>query len=204
MENRIDEITRKIYNEGVIKAKEDAEQVLSEARLQAENIIKEAHNKHAHLISNAHQEAKEIKQKTESELKLAGRQFISNLKQQISELITTRQVKEPVENMFNDTEFLQQTILSVIKQWDAENTNELEILLPMMHRQEIDEFFKSKAIETLNKGLVVNYDERLGQGFKIGPKDGGYFINFTDQDFINYFKQYLRENTNKLLFDQTE
>lgn len=204
MDNRIDEITRKIYNEGVIKAKEDAEKVLSDARLQAEKIIKEAHNEHAQLIAQSQQEAKEVKHKTESELKLAGHQFISNLKQQITELITTKQVNKPIENALNDVDFLQKTILAVIKKWDGENIGELEILLPDTYRKEMDAFFHSKAIEALNKEVVFRYDKRVGSGFKIGPKNGGYLISFTEKDFINYFKNYLKENTKKLLFDTTE
>lgn len=45
MTDKILEITEKIYNEGVIKAKEDAEQIIAEAKSKAHEIIEAAKKK---------------------------------------------------------------------------------------------------------------------------------------------------------------
>lgn len=201
MDNRIDEITQKIYNEGVIKAKEDAEQILSEARLKADSIVKDAKKKQEELIIETQKKADEIKGKSETELKLAGNQFISNLKQLITDLITTKQPATTIHKAFDDVDFVQNIILHIINKWDIEKENELMVLLPEAKRKELTDFFELKAVETLNKGVVIDFDKRIGSGFRIGPKDGGYLISFTEQDFMNYFKEYLKDHTRKLLFD---
>ena len=41
----------------------------------------------------------------------------------------------------------------------------------------------------MDKSVVVNFDPEIESGFKIGPKDGGYIISFTDEDFMNYFNR---------------
>ena len=40
----------------------------------------------------------------------------------------------------------------------------------------------------------------LSKGFKIGPRDGGYQISFTADDFTSLIGEYLRPATKKILF----
>ena len=81
MTDRIDNLTQKIYNEGVVKAKEDADQIIDSAKKEAEGILKAAKQKEAQIIDQAKIDAEEIRKNTDSELKLAARQFLSKLKQ---------------------------------------------------------------------------------------------------------------------------
>jgi V/A-type H+-transporting ATPase subunit E len=42
----------------------------------------------------------------------------------------------------------------------------------------------------------------MKSGFKVGPADGSYVISFTDEDFNNFFKAYLRPKSTELLFEK--
>jgi len=42
----------------------------------------------------------------------------------------------------------------------------------------------------------------MKSGFKIGPADESYLISFTDEDFTNFLKGYLRPKTSQLLFEE--
>jgi len=44
----------------------------------------------------------------------------------------------------------------------------------------------------------------MDKGFQIGPKDGSYKVSFTDEDFKNFFKDYLRPGLIELLFAAEE
>lgn len=203
MVDRIEEITQKIYNEGVIKAKDDADKIISDAKLKAEELIHSAKKMQQEIISEAEKQAGEVKQKTEAEIRLASKQFVSQLKQQITNIITTAQVDSTVNTAFNEVEFVQQIILKITDNWkpnDSENIN-LILLLPKDSEQEFTTFFNSKAIKKLNKGVNIQFDKKLTNGFKIGPQDGSYIISFTDKDFENYFKNYIKDKTRKLLFE---
>lgn len=203
MVDRIEEITQKIYNEGVIKAKDDADKIISEAKLKAEELIHSAKKRQQEIIAEAESLAGEVKQKTEVEIRLAAKQFVSQLKQQITNIITTSQVDNAVKAAFNEVEFVQQMILKITDNWkphNSENIN-LSLLLPKTSEQEFTAFFNSKATNTLNKGVDIQFDKKLANGFKIGPQDGSYIISFTDKDFENYFKNYIKDKTRKLLFE---
>lgn len=204
MTDKIQEITQKIYNEGVVKAKEDARKIISEAKSKAEEIVKEAKKEETEIIRKAHEVADEIKKKTETELQLASSQFISTLKQHTNELIIAKQVENHIHNAYDDTDFIKKIILIVVQNWQQDADNDLRILLPEKYQNEINTFFDSKALDAMNKRVEVCFDPQIESGFKIGPKDGGYNISFSEKDFMNYFKRYLKERTRKLLFDSIE
>lgn len=203
MTNKILELTEKIYNEGVEKAKKEAELIIANAKKEADNIINAAKNGEKEIAEQAQKQADELKKNTDSEIRLAARQFISNLKQQITGLITTAQVEAPVEDAFKDEKFVKNIILTVIKNWNPQKPEELNIslLLPQKEEKELTDFFNNKAKEFLDSGLEINFDPSIISGFKIGPKDGSYYISFTDKDFENYFKNYLKNRTKKMIFD---
>jgi V/A-type H+-transporting ATPase subunit E len=206
MTNRIEEITQKIYNEGIIKAKDDADQLIAEAKEKADAIIRSAKRTQEEIIREAQKQASEDKKRTEAELQLATRQFISHLKQQITQLITTAQINSPVNEAFNDSDFIKKIILTLIEKWDpkAGKSIDFHLLLPSDDQKDLTAFLQKNATEAMNKGIEISTDPKLKSGFRIGPKDGSYLISFTAQDFANYFKQYVTDGTKKLLFDAVE
>jgi V/A-type H+-transporting ATPase subunit E len=203
MTDKIQEITQKIYNEGILKAKDDADKIIAEAKTKAEEIIQSAKKEQVEIINRAQQKADEIKSKTDIEMQLAARKFISKLKQSITKLVTTAQVNNPIKSAFNDSDFVKKMILQIIGNWDSRGSEEinLKLLLPEKDEKEFSAFFAQKASETLDKGIEVKFDPKAENGFKIGPKDGGYLISFSDKDFENLFKAYIKDRTKELLFD---
>ncbi len=205
MTNKILEITEKIYNEGVVKAKLEADKIIAEAKNKAGEIIESAKKQELEIIEQAKNQSAEYKKNTDSEIQLAARQFISKLKQQITNLVTVAQIESPVEEAFNDNEFIKSIILILIKNWNPQKPEEfkLNILLPKKDEKEFSEFFETKAINVLTHGIDINFDDKVNNGFKIGPKDGSFIISFSDTDFENYFKGYMKERTKKLLFESS-
>ncbi|MDF1549980.1 MAG: hypothetical protein P1P88_19295 [Bacteroidales bacterium] len=201
--DKLKKLTDKIYLEGIEKAKKEAELILANAKNEADNIINTAKKKEKELIEQLHIKASEIKKITDSEIRLAARQFTNNLKQQIAELITHKQVEAPVKDAFNDKKFVQEMILTLIKNWNLQKPEEMHVsmLLPDKDEEELSDFFHTKVKEQLNSGLEINFIPTVKSGFKIGPKNGGYHISFTDTDFENYFKNYVKEKTKKIIFE---
>jgi len=206
MTDRIEELTRKIYNEGVVKAKDEAGEIIGAAKAKADDIILAAKKEQEKIIQNANKKAEEIRQKNEAEIQLAARQFTSTLKQKITGLITTAQTDKSIKDAFNDIEFIQNMILTILKNWDPTDSGrlDLKVLLPQKEEKRMTAFFDSKARETMNKGVEVSFDSKQKSGFKIGPKDDSYILSFTDEDFENYFKQYFKDSTKELLFHAAE
>ena len=76
MENKLQELTQKLYNEGVEKANVEAEKILAEAKSEAEKVKQNAEKEAAKIISAAEQKSTEIKKNVDAELNLASKQTI--------------------------------------------------------------------------------------------------------------------------------
>ena len=88
MDTKIQELTDKIYREGVEKGNTEAERIISEANERKENILKEAESEAKGIVAAAEKEAAELKKNTEAELKLFATQAVEALKSEVSDLIT--------------------------------------------------------------------------------------------------------------------
>ena len=92
-------------------------------------------------------------------------------------------------------------LLEVAKNWNgaAEQTS-LKALLPAAKESEFAKVFEASAKQLLAAGVEVGYSKDVKSGFKVGEKDGGYYIAFTDESFEALFDEYLREKVSQLLF----
>ena len=184
MENKLQELTSKIYEEGVAKANEEAEKIISDAKKEADEMRKKAKKEADRILEDAEKGAKELKKNVESEVKLSARQAISTIKQQITELVTAKAVDESVKEAFKDKEFLKKIIELTIKNWSpGKEAYDLNLLLPSADKKILGEYFEKKEKDLLKGTLEIRFDDRMSAGFKIGPGDGSFFVSFTDEDF---------------------
>lgn len=202
MQSKLQELTEKIYQEGVSKANEEAENILAQARHQAEDLLKQAQKQAEDLVKDAERKSAELHHNTMSEIRLSARQAMTEIKQQIMGMIEKKALDAKVKEAMNDAGFTRELISTAIKNWNpkADEAIALEVLLPKEKEAEFQAWFKAQANELLQQGLEIQFTDRVKAGFKIGPKDGGYFISFTDQDFESLFKSYLRPKLVEMLF----
>lgn len=202
MENRLQELTQKLYNEGVEKANEEADKIIAEAKAEADKLKKNAQKEAEEIINEAEQKSVEIKKNVHSELELASKQTIRTVKQQVVELITSKVIDETVKKSFDDEKFVKEIIETIIKNWNPQKDEsiDLAVLLPEKLEKEFEKYFKAKSGKELNANLELSFSNAVKGGFKIGPADNSYKISFTEDDFINFFKSYLRPKTVEMLF----
>lgn len=200
---KLKKLTEKIYNEGIEKANRDADKIIENAKKRADDIIKSAQKREKEMLEQLEKETKEMKKNTEQEIRLAAQQFINNIKQQVVELISYKKVDTTIDKAFDDKEFIQKMISTVVKNWNQSKNGEMDIriLLPEKDKNEMHHFFHSKAKNILDQGLEIEFVPNVKSGFKIGPQNGNYHISFTDEDFTNYFKSYVKDKTKKIIFE---
>lgn len=204
MQDKLQELTDKLYNEGLSKGKKEAEDLLAKAGREADNIIAQANEKAAQIIAKAEKDAGEMKSRVENDIRMASTQSISATRQQIENLISAKAVGSNVGKAFSDTAFVKELIGSVVKSFNAANPESvaLEAILPADKNKEMQDAFANEVLAILGKGAEVKFSKGLANGFKIGPKDGGYKLSFTEEDFTNLIGGYLRPATRKILFGE--
>jgi V/A-type H+-transporting ATPase subunit E len=202
MQTKLQELTEKIYYEGVEKARLEADAILNDAREKAGAIEKEAQKRAVSIVKEAEERAETLKQHVDSELKMSISQSLSALKQELANQVTMKAVQPGVKELFSNVDFLKSVVLKVVSVWAEKDSMDMKVVLADKDRKELEDFFKNQLASELNKGLELSFSDGVKSGFKVGPADGGYLISFTDQDFISFFKTYLRPRTSELLFEQ--
>ena len=63
MQNKLQELTDKLYNEGLSKGKQEGEEILAKAKVQAEEIVAKAKAEAAAIVAAANKDAEDLKTK---------------------------------------------------------------------------------------------------------------------------------------------
>lgn len=203
MEQKIQELTEKIYQEGVEKGESQARKIIAEAQEKAGGIAADARSEAEKIIADANQQAAELKRNTEAEIKLSGTQALSAIKQQILDLITAKAVDDSMAAALSDPATIKEFVAVVMQNWKMGNeVPKLEVLLPVAKQQELEKAFQKGGSDLLKKGLSLTFSKSVKAGFRIGPQDGTFKISLTDEDFAEFFKEYLRPRTRTWLFGE--
>jgi V/A-type H+-transporting ATPase subunit E len=201
MESKLQELTSKIYLEGVERAKTEGKDILDRARDEAAQIVANAKAEAERIVTAARNETDQLRARVMSEVKMAGNQAIAALKQEITNLVSQAAFAAGTKASFNDTQFVQDLIKEIVGQWAGGKAGaDLNLILPEKSRTEMQKFFGAKTQEMLTKGLAISFDGRFENGFRIGPKDNSFVLSFTDKDFISLFQGYLKTRTREILF----
>lgn len=198
--NKLQELTDKLYNEGLSKGKEEAAKVLEEARKQAEEIITQAQKEAQSIIATAHREADDYSHKVTSDLKMAASQSFQATKKDIENIIIGQLSAEDVKSALSSADFVKEIIKEVAVKFSTSEASDLSLILPARLQDELEPFVKEELAGLLGKGVDAKFSKKIAGGFNIGPKDGGYFISLTDETFKDLIAEYLRPVTRKLLF----
>ena len=197
--DKLQELTQKLYEQGLSKGKEEGEALLSQAHKEADELIKKAQEEAAAIIENAKKEAAGYKTKVEGDVKMASTQALQATRAGIENMVVAKAVA-PVKEQLSGAAFLKEIITAVAKNFSSQQATDLSLVLPEKLRSELEPFVKNELARTLGKGVEARFNAKLEGGFKIGPKDGSYFIDLSDEAFQELIGEYLRPATKKILF----
>lgn len=200
MSDKLQELTEKLYIQGLSKGKEEGKLLLSRAREEADRIVSDARTQAAAIISDAEKQAADLKDKTASDLKMASAQCLQATKKDIENLLVNAIGAAPAGKQLSDPDFLKKIIEAVATRFSAEQSADLSLLLPASLKQELEPWVEGELRQKLGSGLKADFTKKVAGGFSIGPKDGGWFVSMTDETFSKLLAEYLRPVTRKLLF----
>ena len=199
--NKLQELTQKLYNDGLEKGRSEAERLVADAKQQAAKILADAKAEADAVAKAAELRAEDIAKNAMTEIELAGRQAVSKIKTELVEAIVAKTTGEAVKAAVVDAAFIKDMLLAVAKNWNSASADvSLKALLAEDKRAELDAAMKSATEELLKAGVEVGYTKDVKSGFKVGEKGGGYYISFTDESFDALFKEYLREKVSNMLY----
>ena len=202
MDNKLQELTDRLYKEGLSKGKEEGEAILAEASRKAEEIIAAAKKEADAVLRDSRKEPEDFRPKVEGAVKMAATQRIQAASNDIENLMVGKLTDSAVNASLADVEFIKEAIKAVAMNFNAQEAVDLEAVLPEALKGELEPFIKGELAGALKGGISASFSKKVSGGFNIGPKDGSYFISFTDETFRSLISEYLRPATRKILFGE--
>ncbi len=194
--DKIQELTSKLYNEGVEKGREEADKILANAKSERNQIIADAKKEAEQILSSARKEIAEMKSNAEAELKLFASQATEALKSEITNLVTDKIAVSSVKAAVEDKTYMQKLITELVKNWSKDET----LSIGVENADELKKYIAENTKTLLDKGLKIESVNGLKSGFLLSPQDGSYKVKFGEEEFIEYFREFLRPQIQKLLF----
>jgi len=197
MDSKIKELTDKIYHEGVEKGNQEAAQILAKAKQQSDEMIATAQTEAQRIVSDAQRQAADLTKNTQSELKLYAEQVVSSTQSTIADSLTNRIVRDNVQAMTTDADFMQKLMLAIVQQWTVGEP----MVIETANAEALEKYMLGNAKALLDSGQVtIRTRATQGAGFSVAPADGSYKVNFGEEEFVNFFKSFLRPRLVEELF----
>ena len=196
MENKIQELTDKLYREGVEKGNAEAERLIAAAKEKAAELIAKAQEEAAEIVDKAKKKAAETDENTRTELCQFAGQAKHALQSEIANLVSNQVVKESVASTIDSKDFLGQFLVALAGKW----TENEPIVIESDKANELRTYFAAKAKALLDKGVTIKEVNGVKSLFTVKPSDGSYKVEFGQEEFENYFKAFLRPQLIEMLF----
>lgn len=200
MSNKLQELTDRLYNEGLSKGKEEGEILLSKARKEADEIIANARKQAEDIVTEAENRAAQLKEKAESDIKMASEQALMATKKDIENLLVNALCTEETEKVLSEEKFLKEIILAVAQKFSTQQSEDISLVLPASLESMLEPWVSTELKKALKKEISVDFSKKIKGGFSIGPQNGSWYISMSDENFKALISEYLRPVTKKLLF----
>lgn len=200
MSNKLQELTDRLYNEGLSRGREEGELLLANARKEADEILAAARREAESIVKDARENADKLRSKAESDIRMASEQSLQATRKDIEDLLLNSVCADKISAALKDEDLIKEMIKSVASRFDSGETEDLSLVLPEELRSKLEPWVASELKKTLGKKVEASFSKKISGGFTIGPKDGSWYVSFSDETFRELICEYLRPVTRKLLF----
>ncbi|RKX77577.1 MAG: hypothetical protein DRP60_06335 [Spirochaetes bacterium] len=203
MDDKLQELTDRLYKDGVEKARKEAQAILADAQTQKEEIIRKAEQDAAAILEKGRKESDDLRARTGSELAMAARQAEVALKQRIVNIFSDNILDEGVQSALNNENLLNDLIVATMSAWASDgNIPDISLVLSEEKKGVFSEGLKSALKKQISDGLNIEFNSRMKSGFRIESKNGSYAMSFTDKDFQEFFRSFIKDKSRASLFKE--
>lgn len=193
--NKIQELTEQLLREGVEKGNQQAADIVAQAEAKKAEILAAAQKQADDMLAAARKQAEELDKNTKAELKLFANQALEALKSEVINLLNGKVVSDSMDKALT-ADFMPKLILTFVQNWATKG----ELVIETADADALSAYFKKEAVDVLNAGLSIKQVNGLATDFVLSAADGSYKIQLGKQDFVEYFKDFLRPKLVEMLF----
>lgn len=207
-ESGVQELIDRLRIQGIEAGQQEAAALIEAARTQARSLVTEARHQADTIRKQAEEDAQRTRTAGEEALRLAARDVILSLKNQITGLVRqllSRQVRE----VLDQPAFLEQLLLTIAQRQAAEMGASLDamLVLPPVDTagpdSPLNDFLTSLLQEAMQSPMPITRSDQVFRGLKVQMNGGQLTVDFTDQALSELLMQYLLPRFRAILEGQT-
>ncbi|MCY4177327.1 MAG: hypothetical protein OXD32_02375 [Endozoicomonadaceae bacterium] len=182
----VDELLKKLQQEGVKQGKTEADEIVTKAKLEAEKIISQATEEANTLLTKAKKEADFVKNAGKESLDMAARNTILEVQSYLIEQFAEK-MHDIITCQMKDDTLLQKIILEIAGRSGLSTEKNIQVILPedaidiellrshpeQLKNDSLTGFVAGQAYDLLKEGItvVVNKQQKTGIKFCLKDKD---------------------------------
>lgn len=190
-------LIEKIQKEGIEAAQAQASKVEAEAQAQAQAIVLKAKEEANRLLEEAKLEIARQKETTMNLLRQAARDAVISLRQELLQKLSNVIKKETHQAL--KAKDLGDILFKLIKETCKEPGSNVEITLSKEDADKLTQAFISGFREELKKGITLKTSDEISGGFLISYDTGKSQFDFTDSALAEYLSQYVQGRLDDIL-----
>lgn len=186
MAEELKHLIEQIQKEGVEKANEQADTIISQAKEKAAKIVAEAEEKAHSILKKAKDESEAFAERSVKTLEQAARDLLITVGQGCEKVVGATLGQEVQTTLSGD--FLQKLILNVIEQGKGSG---LRLSVSENDMQALAAFCAEQAKQAGSEIELVS-DAEVLSGFKVEFKDRNVYLDYTGEAIANALGAFLR------------
>ena len=172
-------LLEKIHNDGIAKAQQEKEAIISEAKKEAARIVAEAKEQAAELIAKADSDVKADQEKANAAIRQAARDAVIALKSDLLNRLNAAAHACIGEAM--TPEVMKQIILKMAESYGkSADGASLEILLPKKEQDQTEAYLKAQLLAELKTEPAIRLTNDFNSGLQISFRDCDVYFDFGD------------------------
>jgi V/A-type H+-transporting ATPase subunit E len=182
MPEELQSLLEKINEEGVKKAEETKNKIISDAGLEAEKIISDAKTKADEIVRKAQIDADTVKSRGEAAVRQAVRDIVITLQGEILNRFKSVVKEATADAMTPD--LMGKIIIEMVKNYNLKNPSgeaDIELILAQKDIDSMEKLFKTSLVNSLKKNPYISFGQNFAAGVKISFKGDDVFFDFSDE-----------------------
>jgi V/A-type H+-transporting ATPase subunit E len=163
----VGDLIARLRRDGVEAAAAEKARLTEQAQAEAQALVDEARKEAAKLLKAADAEAHARREKLDAELRLAARDFVSGLRQRLTEEIIGPAIAERAGQALGDEAFLKEAIRELLVRQLEAGDAAVEVTVAPELRTGLEAFFANVVAEHVDSGRVVFHDQAGLKGFRL-------------------------------------
>lgn len=198
LQKLIDEVKQ----QGIEEARIAADKILAEAQQKAEKIVTDAEREATAKVDDAKTKAEQFKESARDEIRIACREALGLLKEQIVALFTQALSQQSGVDLTR-IPYVKEVIFALVENWVDGNQVEIAIGSTIDMTDLVSRLQESLG-ERLGTEIIIKVDPHYRNGFTLRRQDEELVHEFTDTAIVEVLSPFLRPAVLQLMEEARE